>query len=467
MPGVIPVSVVLANLHHVDLAVENLSDLRTKAKRTGNALSYNDAQITELILAADAAYRKQMKDEVDAATPTTARVNTRGNVVTITGSLLVQDLQVTGKTQFTEPPRVAGNTLSSGGEVDLQYLDYNAQASTVTVTSDTFACNLLNVTSTSNLSNLYAETANVTHLTTGDHRVLGNVHMLGVDIVQSVTDSSQVKSEVTFNSTVTCTGADNACSALVVGPLVVSDQYGSKSGSINMTNYGDMSCVGGMTVGGLTLRPGYGYADGSVDLTNATYIRMPAGAELNPFGVFFTNGITVGSAGQINTSISGFASADFTAGPVTMQGGVTFDNNGLHQPKGLYGVNQNTGVQAGTTKLLNMFEKANTPVLSFDNTNGNHFQVNADGMYTMAFDHWRTNSYDSFANATWNIVHTNFQYGSDFTVTSPLQYGTNGLTRFFHAGDVFYIQFVNQTGDYCEIYDGEGGTNLLITYTLL
>lgn len=596
MPGVTPVSVILANLKAVDLEREDLSDVRTKAKRTALALNYNEAQTREVILAADAVYQKQLRA---GSEQNTATIQTRGNVIAVSGSLVVQDLQVTGRTQFTQAPQIAGNVITTGGGgggspvANISYLQFDSSTQGLNVSAATtslvdVSANTIVLNGNSSLltpvftapsghanvnmliaTNLYVPpaqgtfaqitpdyvqlpgifcngpgnniqvTAGVTMaggLQVNDLRTTGNlttgnftagsdgsspmsytqtsdgttVQLPGISIVQT-TDQSfvppQSKSDITVTGTLSCTGADNACSALVVGPMVVTDPYGGSSGSINMTNYGDMSCVGSVTLGGLNLKPGYGYADGSVDLTQATVVRAPGGAnftpsgltipnvtfegsvtatensnvdfsqiqyfrtrggaEFNPFGSFFTSGLTVSGGLVIGDNYGQTtASADFTAGPVSMQGGVRVDGNGLHQPRGLYGVQNNTVVPPNSTQRLGMNEGVGSPVISFDQSNSNLFTVNADGMYTLAFDHIRTNRYDLFANMPWNIVHTNYEYGPDFTVTSPLQYGTNGLSRYFHAGDSFYVQVLNQTSDSCEIYGGVAGTNLLITYIL-
>jgi hypothetical protein len=123
--GYIPVSVILANLRAVDLKVENLSDVRTKAKRTALALHYNEDQTREVILAADKALQKRLSGSTGTGqTPSggqnTAKVTVTGNVVVISGTTTTQDLLVAGSLSAQNVDvigslRVNGNTVTAGG----------------------------------------------------------------------------------------------------------------------------------------------------------------------------------------------------------------------------------------------------------------------------------------------------------------------------------------------------------------
>ena len=478
--GYIPVSVVLENLHAVNPNKEDLSDVRTRAKRTALANGYNEEQTREVILAADRALQKALNR--NDQTPT-AKITVVGNTVSVLGTMSTQDLLVAGglaaqDITVTGNLTVNGNSVQGGGSgggtsADLSYLQYDAGAQslnilaslqnttiagTLTCTGATNGCSALVVGPLVTIDE-YGSTAGSINMTNyGDMSCVGGITSGGFNIVPglgyadgsvdfrratstklgttNITGSLAVDAGVNVSggnldinggninaAGLTCTGALNGCSALVVGPLVTIDEYGSTAGSINMTNYGDMSCVGGITSGGLNIVPGLGYADGSVDFRRATAIRL---------------------------------------GKTDITGDLNVSGN-ARKPRGLYGVVQ-MAIAAGETKTLNMQSKADAPALAFDGSNGNMFTVQLEGMYTLAFDHIKSNDYGTFANLPWSLVHTNYLYGSP--VTSPMQYGTTGLSRFFHAGDSFYIQVINQSDHTCELYSGDDGTNMMISYVL-
>ena len=481
--GYIPVSVVLENLHAINPDKEDLSDVRTRAKRTALALGYNEEQTREVILAADRALQKALNRNDQ---PTTAKITVVGNTVSVLGTMSTQDLMVAGglaaqDVTVTGSLILNGNSVQTGGgetSSNLSYLQYDAGAQslnilaslqnttvagTLTCTGATNGCSALVVGPLVTIDEYGSTTGSINMTNYGDMSCVGGFTAGGLNILPglgyadgsvdfrratatrlgttNVTGSLGINEgninvsggNIELNggglnggninvAGLTCTGANNGCSAVVVGPLVVIDEYGSTAGSINMTNYGDMSCVGGFTAGGLNIVPGLGYADGSVDFRRATATRLG----------------TTNVTGDLNVT------------------------TGVRQPRGLYGVN--TVIQAGETKTLDMNSKANVPALTFDGSSGNMFTVQLEGMYTLAFDHIKSNDYGTFANLPWKLVHTNYEYGSP--ITSPMQYGTTGLSRFFHAGDTFYIQVINQSDHTCELYSGDGGTNMMITYAL-
>lgn len=428
--GYIPVSVILADLHAVDLSKENLSDVRTKAKRTALALKYNEEQTREVILGADKALQKSLRQGSDSDT---ARVSVTGNTVTVLGTMNTQDLMVSGALA-TKDVVVSGNLTLAGN---------NVQAGGSTGTS---AFSVTGDTADSQVSQIKlpgSVVANSTGLTMGS---------VGYDQYGNDLPYLSFSNNPSYGQWNYPTPAVNVQGTLFADQLQVGTSgFDSTAGYAGTTvdQYGDMY---GLSYLGLTAYY-YGPYGHWPRIDSSGLYNFPYGFHVG--GQFDAQPRLTGNGLEYVGQVSGVSTLTFKDGS-----SMSSAPGNTPPPIGHYYMIHNTQIDDGVSIRAPLGQNVGVNGLVFDSSNGNQFTVLNAGMYTMTFDLARTNDYSNYGAFTWTIT---YRSGYGDTITSPPYQFSTGTSRYFHQNESFFITLNNATGHPLEVYAGQWGTNFLIS----